>query len=103
MAGTELLRGLRGLHFSQYESYKFNDGFENEMYLYNFYFKKKMIHLHPYTSSYNQVSNSLLNLWDPIWSYKFNGEFKNEMCKNCDGDLFISFLFSKRKRKKGIG
>jgi hypothetical protein len=68
-----------------------------------FLLKKKMIHLHPYTSSYNQVSNSLVNLWDPIWPYKFNGEFKNDMCKNCDGDLFISFLFSKRKRKKGIG
>jgi len=41
MAVTELLRGLRGLHFSQYGSYEFNGEFENEMYLYNFSFEKR--------------------------------------------------------------
>jgi hypothetical protein len=43
----------------------------------------EMIHRHVHTSSYNQISNLLLNLWDIMWSHKFNCKFENEMCRRC--------------------
>jgi len=49
------------------------------------------MHIHPYTFPYNQVSNPLLKLWDPMSVPKSNGRFEN-LKMRCIRDVFISFL-----------